>query len=232
MQASNVECLSRTGANCTAEPPQRNRGQVWRRFRAVIIPLLVLAGAGCQVAPPQQKIENTEHASEDLAATEQQIRIRSAPWWSRCPGSLSNRPIGSWRGPAGGGVHRAEHCVCGGRDCAWTPGQTGTDRARTVGGGVYLRVIAWTGLCQRVEPSGFTSASDPARAALFQCGGGTGPTGVHCRGACGDGGRTTIARADALLELARCALLHRLTGHVLGDSTHLFVLSSDADKSI
>ena len=41
-----------------------------------IMTVLLVAGGGCKVTPTHQKLENTVHAPEDVAATDQQIRIR------------------------------------------------------------------------------------------------------------------------------------------------------------
>jgi len=50
------------------------RRQPWHAL--AILSLLVLAGAGCKITPSASKSENTVHPREDLAATQQQIRLR------------------------------------------------------------------------------------------------------------------------------------------------------------
>jgi len=62
--------------NCMIKPPRAWRELFGQHLALLLFGIVTLVGAGCKVAAPKQEIENTVHAREDLAVTDQQVRIR------------------------------------------------------------------------------------------------------------------------------------------------------------
>jgi len=79
MKELSSDQLTPLEVNCKIKPSGAWRDLFRHRFgllAASIALLIIVAGAGCKVTAPQQTIENTVHPSEDVAVTDQQIRIR------------------------------------------------------------------------------------------------------------------------------------------------------------
>ncbi|HEX6886151.1 MAG TPA: hypothetical protein VF530_22445 [Planctomycetota bacterium] len=74
MNLAYLECSTFGGGSSKAEPPKIRRGLpcLWIAARSI----LGLAVVGCQVAAPRHEIEETVHAPEDVAVSQQQVRLR------------------------------------------------------------------------------------------------------------------------------------------------------------
>lgn len=128
---------------------------------------------------------------------------------------------------AGGSLHRAEHRFCRGRNRAFTPRATGSDRTCPVADRIYVRITSWAWICRCAQRGRVATASDPARPALLQ---------RRCRAwsTCLCRGRSARfcgcpERADSFsaLGMATGALYDRRRGDVLGDRTNRRFLVSD-----
>lgn len=74
MNLAHLECSTLGGGSSRAEPSKIRRGL--RGLQSAVKSILVLAVVGCQVAAPRQGIENAVHAPEDVAVSQQQVRLR------------------------------------------------------------------------------------------------------------------------------------------------------------